>query len=56
MNERKPRDPSRHPLTRERILRAAFALAVHEGISTLSMRRLGSMLGVEAMSLHKACA
>jgi AcrR family transcriptional regulator len=40
-------------LSRERVLRAAIALADHGGIESLTMRRLGQELGVEAMSLYK---
>lgn len=43
---------SRNPLTRESVLRAAVALADEEGIVSLSMRKLGQRLGVEAMSLY----
>jgi AcrR family transcriptional regulator len=39
-------------LTRERILRAAISLADRDGIESLSMRKLGEKLGVEAMSLY----
>jgi AcrR family transcriptional regulator len=39
-------------LTRERVLRAALALADAGGIETLTMRKLGQALGVEAMSLY----
>ncbi len=42
----------RVPLDRERVLRAAMALADADGIGALSMRRLGRTLGVEAMSLY----
>jgi AcrR family transcriptional regulator len=42
----------RAPLTRERILRAAVALADDGGIEALSMRKLAKELGVEAMSLY----
>ncbi len=42
----------RKPLTRERVLRAAMALADRDGIEALSMRRLAQSLGVEAMSLY----
>jgi len=41
------------PLSRERVLRAAIALADEKGIQSLSMRKLGQQLGVEAMSLYK---
>jgi AcrR family transcriptional regulator len=47
---------SRTPLTRERVLRAAVALADEDGIDALSMRRLGQRLGVEAMSLYNHVA
>lgn len=42
----------REPLSRERVLRAAIALADAGGIESLSMRRLAQELGVEAMSLY----
>ena len=40
-------------LTRERVLAAALALVDREGLSALSMRRLGTELGVEAMALYR---
>ena len=43
---------TRPPLSRERVLRTAVALADEAGIGALSMRRLGHELGVEAMSLN----
>jgi len=43
-------------LTRERVLRAALALADEGGIESLTMRRLGQKLGVEAMSLYNHVA
>jgi hypothetical protein len=43
----------RPPLTKERVLQAAIGLADREGLDALTMRRLGSELGVEAMSLVK---
>lgn len=43
---------AREPLNRERVLRAALDLADREGIEALSMRKLGTVLGVEAMSLY----
>jgi len=46
------RRAARVPLTRERVLRAAVAIADRDGIAALSMRRLGRELGVEAMSLY----
>ncbi len=42
----------RTPLTRQRVLAAAMALADRDGIDALSMRRLAQSLGVEAMSLY----
>jgi AcrR family transcriptional regulator len=48
-------DPSpapRTPLTRKRVLQAAVALADETGIESLTMRKLGQALGVEAMSLY----
>jgi AcrR family transcriptional regulator len=47
--------PSAEPrtrLSRERVLRAAIARADGGGIESLSMRKLGEELGVEAMSLY----
>jgi AcrR family transcriptional regulator len=46
----------RAPLNRDRVLRAAVALADEEGMSSLSMRKLGDALGVEAMSLYNHVA
>lgn len=46
----------RTPLSRERVLRAAIALADQAGIESLTMRRLGQALGVEAMSLYNHVA
>lgn len=43
-------------LTRRRVLEAAVALADAEGIESLTMRRLGAELGVEAMSLYNHVA
>lgn len=42
----------REPLSKDRVLRAALEIADREGLETLSMRRLASELGVEAMSLY----
>lgn len=49
-------EKSRTPLNKERVLRAAVALADEIGISSLSMRKLGQALGVEAMSLYRHVA
>ena len=46
----------RTPLSRERVLRTAIAFADESGISSLSMRKLGEVLGVEAMSLYNHVA
>jgi AcrR family transcriptional regulator len=47
-----PNAKRRAPLTRERVLRAAVALTDSGGLESLTMRRLGQQLGVEAMSLY----
>src|SRR6266508_4206615 len=46
----------RTPLSRERVLHAAIALADKDGIEALSMRKLAQELGVEAMSLYNHVA
>ena len=46
----------RAPLSRERVLRAALVLADDGGIESLTMRRLGHELQVEAMSLYNHIA
>lgn len=43
---------ARNPLNRERIEEAALRLVDEEGLDGFSMRKLGRMLGVEAMSLY----
>jgi AcrR family transcriptional regulator len=43
---------ARRPLTRERILDAAIELVERDGPAGLSMRRLGSVLGVEGMAIY----
>ncbi len=48
--------PPRTPLSRERVLRAALAYADENGIGSLTMRKLGDALGVEAMSLYNHVA
>jgi AcrR family transcriptional regulator len=42
----------RQPLSRDRVLRTAVALADAHGIEAVTMRRLAEELGVEAMSLY----
>jgi AcrR family transcriptional regulator len=49
-------DGHRAPLSRDRVLRAAVTRADQEGIASLSMRKLGEALGVEAMSLYNHIA
>ena len=39
-------------MSRDRVLRTAIGLADREGIDALTMRRLASELGVEAMTLY----
>ena len=46
----------RAALTRERVLEAAIRLADEGGIESITMRRLGKTLGVEAMSLYNHVA
>jgi AcrR family transcriptional regulator len=51
------RTPARRtPLSRDRVLRAAIRLADEGGLESVSMRRLGQVLQVEAMSLYKHVA
>ena len=47
-----PRAKQRTPLDRERVLRAAVAIADEGGIDSLTMRKLARNLDVEAMSLY----
>jgi AcrR family transcriptional regulator len=47
---------ARTPLSRERVLDAAVVFADQNGIASLSMRRLGEAVGVEAMSLYNHVA
>lgn len=43
---------SRAPLSRERVLKVALSLLDRGGLESLSMRKIASKLGVEAMSLY----
>jgi AcrR family transcriptional regulator len=53
----KPRKPGKpRTLTRDRVLRAAVALADDRGLEELTMRSLAKDLGVEAMSLYNHVA
>ena len=51
-----PTPARRTPLSRERVLRAAIALADERGAQELTMRKLAQDLGVEAMSLYNHVA
>ncbi len=54
-----PTEPSARPrvwLNRRRVLQAALALADEDGIESLTMRKLGEAVGVEAMSLYNHVA
>ena len=52
----RPVTAARLPLSRERVLLAGVGFADEHGIATLSMRKLGQALGVEAMSLYNHVA
>jgi AcrR family transcriptional regulator len=52
----KVKAPARVPLSRDRVLQAAVALADRAGIESLSMRRLAEDLGVVPMALYKHVA
>lgn len=62
MPERKARTKSkvgakrRAPLTRDRVLDAALAIADTQGLEAVTMRSVGQALSVEAMSLYKHVA
>jgi AcrR family transcriptional regulator len=47
------RAEGRTPLSRDRVLAVAVALADRDGIEGLSMRKLGQELGVDAMALYR---
>jgi AcrR family transcriptional regulator len=51
-----PNAEPRERLNRDRVLQAAIALADANGIESLTMRKLGLELGVEAMSLYNHVA
>jgi AcrR family transcriptional regulator len=52
----KPAREVRTPLSRERVLCAGLIFADANGIGSLTMRKLGETLGVEAMSLYNHVA
>src|SRR3569833_2234757 len=47
---------TRTPLTRDRIVDTALALADESGVEAVSMRKLADRLGFEAMSLYRHVA
>ncbi|TDB39642.1 MAG: TetR/AcrR family transcriptional regulator [Actinobacteria bacterium] len=47
---------SRPPLSRDRVLTAAMEIADEHGVGALTMRKVASRLGVEAMSLYNHVA
>jgi AcrR family transcriptional regulator len=47
-----PKQEAREPITRERAIQVAVALADAGGLDSLSMRKLAAELGIEAMSLY----
>ena len=49
----KPPPSARVPLDRDRIITAAIEFIDTQGLAGLTMRRLGEVLGVEAMSLYR---
>jgi AcrR family transcriptional regulator len=49
----RPAPERRVPLTRDRVMQAAIGLADKGGIESLTMRKLGRELGVEAMALYR---
>ena len=51
-----PPTQPRPRLSRDRVLAAAVTLADEGGIDSVTMRRLGDALGVEAMSLYNHVA
>jgi AcrR family transcriptional regulator len=52
----KSQPEARLPLSRARVLRSAVTFADESGLASLSMRKLGEGLGVEAMSLYNHVA
>jgi TetR/AcrR family tetracycline transcriptional repressor len=51
-HSRRPSRSRRAPLSRKRILEAALRLVDRHGLEALTMRSLGTALGVEAMALY----
>src|SRR5215208_8164355 len=52
MTRQEPAIEPRLPLSKERVLHAAVALAKRDGIESLTMRKLADELGAGAMSLY----
>ena len=52
MARAQPATEARPPLSKERVLEAAIALARRDGLEALSMRKLADVLGAGAMSLY----
>jgi AcrR family transcriptional regulator len=51
--KKNPANRPRRQLTRDRIVRAAIAVADRDGVDAITMRRVGSELGVEGMALYR---
>jgi AcrR family transcriptional regulator len=51
-NKGRRKAPARTPLSRERVIRTAVAVADEKGVAALTMRAIAEPLGVEAMSLY----
>jgi AcrR family transcriptional regulator len=51
-NKGRRKAPARTPLSRERVIRTAVAVADEKGAAALTMRAIAEPLGVEAMSLY----
>jgi AcrR family transcriptional regulator len=52
MDRPEPATEPRAPLSKDRVIRAAVALAARDGIESLTMRKLADELGAGAMSLY----
>jgi AcrR family transcriptional regulator len=52
MGRSRTTEEQRTPLSKERVLEAAVALAVRDGIESLTMRKLADELGAGAMSIY----
>jgi AcrR family transcriptional regulator len=54
--KRTPKAGARVPVNRDRILRTAMEVADERGVAAVTMREVGSRLGVEAMALYNHVA